>query len=460
MQYINDTAAKFELNQYVKLNSRVVKTIWSDDEGLWNVTYEDSCPHKPEIVSTKAEILVDGSGILNKKKLPNIPGLDKFEGTLLHSASWNPDLDCTGKRIGVIGNGSSAVQIIPQLQPKASHLFEYIRTPTYIVPEFLPEFAPDGTNFMYTDEHKAQLARNPTELRDLRRKMEHSFNCFFRLFLQHSPQQAWARETFTQMMKDKLNGDEELISKLVPHWPVGCRRITPGHGYLEALQQDNTTARFDPIQRISEKGIVLLKDGSEYEDELDILICATGFDLSFIPPWETIGQKGARLADLWAKDPEAYLSIFAPSMPNYFIYNGPGCPIGHGSIMGQLEATTTLILSMTTKLASQGYKSFCVSDEVVREYNDYAQEWLKDTVWASGCSTWYARGTDGRVTAMYSGSIPHYREMLANIRMEDFKYEVLGVGSDGKKANRFRFMGNGTTKLEVDNGMLGDYLQM
>lgn len=461
LQYINDTAAKFELNQYVQLNTKVVETIWSDEHGYWDVKYEKLNPISGEVdvMSTKAELLINATGFLNRKKLPSIPGLDKFQGTLLHSASWDPKLDCTNKRVGIIGNGSSAIQIVPQLQPKVAHLFEYIRTPTYIIPEFLAEFTPNGTNFEYTDEQKAQWLDDPSQLRDLRRKMEHAFNAYFGIFKQNAPQQAYVREVFTQMMKGRLNGNEELIEKLVPQWPVGCRRITPGHGYLEALQQDNMTARFDTISHVSEKGVVMLRGESEYEDELDILICATGFDVSFSPAWKITGRNGVRLADLWTQNPEAYLGIFAPSMPNYFIYSGPNSPLGHGSLMGALEATTDLIMSMTTKIASQGYKSFCVADDVVREYNDYAQEWLKDTVWASGCSSWYKRASDGRVTAMYPGSVLHYRQMLANIRLEDFTYEMPD-NADGTRPNRFRFMGNGTTQLEADQGMLGDYLQM
>lgn len=377
-------------------------------------------------IPAKADVLVNACGILNRKKWPDIPGLDSFNGQILHSAAWDDKIDCTGKTIGVIGNGSSAIQIIPQIQPKAKHIYEYIRTPTYIIPEFLSEFTPDGTNFEYTAEQKKEYT-DPIVLRDMRRKMEHAFKDYFKIFKTNAPAQAYVREVFTQLMRSKIHSEE--LMKLVPDWFVGCRRITPGHGYLEALQEPNATVRFGAIKNISENGVVM--DG--WEDKLDILICATGSDVSFSPAWEISGQNGVQLADLWSKDPEGYLGIFAPSMPNYFIYNGPNCPIGHGSLMGALESTTAFILSMTRKLASQGYRSVCVKDEVVKEYNEYTQEWLKDTVWASGCSSWYKRASDGRVTAMYAGSVLRYREMLANVRLEDFAWQSEG--------NRFRFMG-------------------
>ena len=119
-----------------------------------------------------------------------------------------------------------------------------------------------------------------------------------------------------------------------------------------------------------------------------------------------------------------------------------------------------MILELTTKLATQNYKSFCVKDEVVDEFNEYSQEWLKGTVWSGPCSSWYKRPSDGRITAMYAGSVFSFRDILANIRLEDFDYERL-ADRDGKKlSNRFQFMGNGFTKLEADQGFLGGYLDM
>lgn len=409
--------------------------------------------------TTTASVLVNGSGILNCKKVPDVAGLDSFKGTLMHSAAWDANFDHTGKRVGVIGNGSSAIQIVPQLQSDALKLVEYIRTPTWVIPDFLSEFTENGTNFEYTAQQKQTWRENPTELRDLRRKMEHAFNTYFGIFKTTSPNQAYVREAFTQLMKSRLSDDEDLISKIVPQFPVGCRRITLGNGYLEALRKAKVYTNLDPILRITPKGIVTGKESMpEQEEELDVIICATGFDVSFSPAFEVRGRHGASLAGIWSEDSEGYLGIFAPQMPNYFIYNGPDCPIGHGSLMGATEATTSLILSMIKKIATQEYQDFCVKDDVVREYNDYTQEWLQDSVWAGGCSSWYKRSSDNRVTAMYAGSVLHYREMLEHIRLEDFKWR--GRHVDGKKLNRFRFMGNGTTRLEADQGMLGDYLEI
>lgn len=162
--------------------------------------------------------------------MPEIPHLASFKGKLIHSASWDPDLNWTGKRIAIIGNGASAIQILPQMQPAAQEIVTYIRTPTWIIPDFLAEFTPEGKNFLYSEEQKRKFREDPTELRELRRKLEHAFNTFFMVFLKDSALQSAVRGSFTDTMRQRLNGDEDLISKLVPEYPVGCRRITPGNG--------------------------------------------------------------------------------------------------------------------------------------------------------------------------------------------------------------------------------------
>ena len=111
MKYINETAAKFHLNQYVQLHSRVISTIWSESDGCWDIEYEQFNPLTGETTTLlkRADILINVSGILNRKKMPDIPGLENFQGTLVHSAAWDENLECTSKRIGIIGNGSSAI---------------------------------------------------------------------------------------------------------------------------------------------------------------------------------------------------------------------------------------------------------------------------------------------------------------------------------------------------------------
>ena len=164
-----------------------------------------------------------------------------------------------------------------------------------------------------------------------------------------SPQQVAVHEAFLKLMTERLNNNRELIDKLVPHWNVGCRRLTPGDGYLEAIQEPNARCDFDPIIRITESGI----ETSNGLEKFDIIIAATGFDVSFKPNWKLIGANGKCLEKDWADNPEAYFGICAPDVPNYFIFNGPNSPVGHGSLLSVMEWTAQYILKWVKKIATE-----------------------------------------------------------------------------------------------------------
>lgn len=154
------------------------------------------------------------------------------------------------------------------------------------------------------------------------------------------------------MMHARLNHDPELIKRFVPEWKVGCRRLTPGDGYLEALQEKNATSDWDPILRIVEKGI----ETSKGVEEFDLIVCATGFDVSFRPHWHAVGRNGKSLEKDWAENPEAYMGICAEDMPNYFTFNGPNSPVGHGSLLSVMGWTAEYILKWCKKIATEGIR--------------------------------------------------------------------------------------------------------
>lgn len=485
-QYIRDTTTKYNLDEKVHFNTKVTETIWNSAKGKWDIKVE----HNGQTSTDEADVLINGAGILNRWRWPSIPGLKSYKGTMLHSANWDASVSWDNKRVAIIGNGSSAIQILPQMQKTAAHITTYIRSPTWISTNFGAECSREGKNFAYTEEEKQQFRDDPHKLKKLRKEIEHGFNAFFYMVIKGSPEQEAIRETFTKQMVQRLGGDEELCAKLIPEWGVGCRRLTPGDGYLEALREENVSVQFNDIAEITPNGIRTV-DGEE--EGFDIIVCATGFDVSFTPYWDLVGRNGIKLADTWSEDPvscnalplqgspspmlsclvsrsfknegiysrssltfpppqQAYLGICAPDMPNYFIFNGPNCPIGHGSLLSVINWSSTYILRMIQKIASQNIKSVTVSRAACDDYNVYTQEFLKRTVWTSGCRSWYKNGkVEGRVTAMYAGSILHYKEMLEEWRMEDFEFEFWG-------RNRFGFMGNGFTAREVRSGLGGEDL--
>jgi cation diffusion facilitator CzcD-associated flavoprotein CzcO len=157
-------------------------------------------------------------------------------------------------------------------------------------------------------------------------------------------------------MRARLANRPDLMEKLIPKYPVGCRRLTPGDGYLEALQANNVRPCFSDIKRITEKGIIT-RDGEE--EEFDLIVCATGFDTTFTPRWDLVGRDGRRLEDDWSEVPEAYLSMCAANMPNYFLFSGPNAPIGHGSVPQMLAWSADYMLDWIKKMATEDIKYVC-----------------------------------------------------------------------------------------------------
>ena len=159
-------------------------------------------------------------------------------------------------------------------------------------------------------------------------------------------------EAVKLFMEERLKGNPELMEKLIPDYPVGCRRLTPGVGYLEALQAENAKCCFSPIKRITEKGIVT----DEGEEEFDLIVCATGFDTTFVPRWDMAGRDGRRLDVDWVDVPEAYFSLCAAHMPNYFMFLGPNFPIGHGSVVYAISWCADYMLDWIKKMATEDIK--------------------------------------------------------------------------------------------------------
>lgn len=159
-----------------------------------------------------------------------------------------------------------------------------------------------------------------------------------------------------QQMAERMKGisDPEILLKMLSHeFRPGCHRLTPGDGYLEAFSNDNATLTFDPIERITEQGIRTVAGD---EQQFDVIVCATGFDTTFIPSWKMIGRHGATLEERWKGNPEAFFAVQVDTMPNYFIFNGPNCPISHGSVLTQISWTCDYILRWAKKISAEDIK--------------------------------------------------------------------------------------------------------
>ena len=244
-------------------------------------------------------------------------------------------------------------------------------------------------------------------------------------------------------MSTKLNHDPFLCEKLIPKWELGCRRVTPGDGYLEAFTQPNVSLTNSTITNVTSEGIQT-EDGHLHE--LDVIVCATGFDVSQIPSFPVIGRNDVSLAAKWRSEPESYMSLACPDMPNYFIFTGPNATVGHGSLLESMSWSAEWMVNWFRKIAAEDIGSISPKQDVVDEFVRYGDQIHKTLTWTGGCRSWYkSNRVNGRVTATFAGSAILYHQMVKQIRPEDFEIRY-------RSRNRFRFMGNGFTSYELEDG--------
>ncbi|KAI0151390.1 hypothetical protein BJ166DRAFT_486103 [Pestalotiopsis sp. NC0098] len=450
-EYLRRLCEDEPMKEEIKLEHEIVGAHWNEETALWKVTVKSIA--SGIVFDDHCDFLLNASGILNNWQWPDIPGLHEFEGTLLHSANWDEAFDWAGKRVAVIGNGSSGVQIVPAMQEGARKLVHFIREPTWIVPPRLQSLAltkaagilsqidmDDEENF--TSEQIGKFKADPVLYTKFVKAVEEQVNSNFFIVLKDSDAHRKATEFVTQYMKAALDNDDELIKLLVPQFPLGCRRMTPGVGYLESLTKPNVRAVSEMIVRVNKTGL-LMSSGETIE--VDAIVCATGFNVSFRPRFPIIGRKG-NLQDIWSRDvPLSYMSCAVPDFPNYFVFLGPNAPVGHGSVFTIVELIAKYIASIIGKCQTENIAAVSPSHAAVKDLSEHTKVFMPRTTWAGSCTSWFKNGTaDGPVTALHPGSRIHFFHMLESFRGEDWEY-VYRTSS-----NRFSYLGNGFSIKEFD----------
>ncbi|POR31118.1 Putative sterigmatocystin biosynthesis monooxygenase stcW [Tolypocladium paradoxum] len=449
LKYFKDVADKYNLNKYIQLNHTVVGAHWIEEEQMWHVQIQQG--DDPEaIIEDKANIFVNASGVLNKWKWPDIKGRGTFQGHMLHSANWDDSVSLEGKRVAVIGGGSSAVQIVPNIQPVVGSMKCFIRSESWVTAGFGQQFAGKaGANFAYNKEQREIFRNDPKKYLAYRKKIESDLNSRFRFILNGSEEQAEAKKFAEKDMRDKLARKPEIADIIVPkNFAVGCRRPTPGNGYLEALCEDNVSVVSSSITEITPKGI---KTAEGVEHEFDIIVCATGFDVSWRPQYPTIGRNGVSLSKYWQDVPNTYLSVTVANFPNYIVFNGPFGPYGHGSFLPITETVSKYVMQMLTKISEEEVTSFAPKEEAVADFIEHRRKFLPRTAWTSPCRSWFKQGTIDGEPMMWPGSRIHFFETLKTPRWEDYDLKYM-------TSNRFGYFGNGFAAREYDGSDLTWYL--
>ncbi|KAI1438324.1 flavin-binding monooxygenase [Xylaria sp. CBS 124048] len=461
LAYIRETAEKFGVTRFVKLSHEVTSCKWNDETKRWLLEVRRG--DTKETFQDDANVLVVANGKLNNPSWPDIPGLSSFSGEVMHSACWNEKYDFKNKRIGVLGNGSSGIQIVPHLQKvEGAHLSCFVRSKTWVINPFgdaaRKRLGLDPKRPEFTPEQLQEFARDPAKLLNFRIAIESGVNIDYEGTFKDSDVQRGGLDLLREAMRARLASRPDIADFLMPSFGLGCRRMTPGPGYLEALCESNVDFITDGIAAATPNGVKLI---SGREVSLDVLVCATGFRVSEAPPFTITGRGGLTLAERFRPFPEAYLSLTVDSFPNFFMMQGPNASIGAGSLPALIESQGDYVVKCIRKLQKEDYITMTVKTERLRDWSEYCHEYFKRTVYSEKCHSWYKSegGGGDRVIGLWPGSTQHAMEALRAPRWEDYDWE----SCDGAGANLMRWLGNGFsithTRVEEEQGHDGHKYQ-
>jgi cation diffusion facilitator CzcD-associated flavoprotein CzcO len=297
-----------------------------------------------------------------------------------------------------------------------------------------------ASNFTFSPQELHEFNEKPEVLLAYRKRLDSEIQSMTKLTLRGGLANKAASD-FTRNMSTKLAKKPEILQKILPSFTPGCRRITPGPGYLEALTEDNVSFVSDPIARVTEEGIVT-SDGTLRP--VNAIVCATGFDTSFTGRFPILGQDGVSLDDKWRDYPDTYIVLATHGMPNFFIAHGPNAGLGVGSVSIVLERTCDYVSGVVAKMQRDRISTLQQRREACEAFVAFCADYFSRTVFTLPCRSWYKRGTmDGPVTALWPGSALHFVKTLEKPRFEDYEYTYLG-------GNPVGWLGNGFTVCERD----------
>ncbi|GKZ32599.1 hypothetical protein AbraIFM66950_002117, partial [Aspergillus brasiliensis] len=450
LAYITDVAQKHGLYQYIRFNSTVQEARWDDQQQQWKVQVALNGTKASEFheeYELTTDFLVSAVGQLNIPSYPSIPGLDDFTGKLIHSSRWDWSYDFSGKRIAVIGNGASAIQIIPEIAKTASHVTIYQRSPKWVVPRLNK---PIGTLQQFLLSYLPPLRWTKRALS--MRFREWTYNILVTPGTVPARQaEEMAKETLRAQLPDK----PELWDALTPNYAIGCKRILISDDFYPALNSKHVDLNTKPIERITATGVQT--EGEEQQQEYDLIVLATGFRASeFLHPIQVYGAGGRSLQDIWQGGARAYYGMTVEDVPNFGMLYGPNTNLGHNSIILMIESQSRYLSTLIKAVADAKKRNQTLviqpRPEVLQAYNDRIQKQLAETSFADpNCQSWY-KTDQGLITNNWPFKVVQYQKETSQVRWTDFL--IKGSGAPAVEKKKATYVGRVKEEALVNNATL------
>lgn len=424
LDYFKGVAEKSSLRAVTSFGVSVKRAEWNADTSKWEVVIRAADGAEELHV---ADVVLSAVGILNTPQIPAFKGIETFTGLAVHTAEWPEDLDIAGKRVAVIGNGASGMQVVPAIAGKVRHLTIFARSKQWAAP--FPQFGKSVSGAV-----RNLLNSVPLYHKWYRARLMWTFNDRIHDSLQKDP--TWPepekslnaindrhRKFFTDYVVSELGDRQDLLAKVLPDFPPYGKRILLDNGWYRTVSRENVTLIPERLAEV--RGNTLIASNGD-QVEADVIIFATGFKAAeFLSSYEVVGQEGQTLREYWEIDnARAYIGSTVPGFPNFFMLLGPNVGLGHGGSMIQaIELQTSYIVSIMQKMFERNARSVEVRPDVFEDYNRRIDEAHSKMVWThQGTDNWY-RNSRGRVIAITPWRNDDFWRMTREANPQDYIFD-------------------------------------
>lgn len=425
LDYIRSTADKRGVTERIRYGTRVSCATHDAVSGRWVLDVERD--GRPETTST--DVLIVAVGSLNRPKVPELPGLELFAGDTFHTARWRPDVSLVGKRVAIIGNGSSGVQVMRPVADVADHVVVVQRSPHWIRPR-----RPSEVGDVSPGKH--WLLQNLQNYHGWYRfylDFVYGDRDHHRMILQDGPGRTPSaandalRVQLNGYIRDQLNGREDLIAQVTPDFPPYTKRLVVDNGWYDALTRPHVELVSSGVTALDESGFTT-SDGRHHE--VDVIIWATGFHgTRYFWPLELKDSEGCTLAEHFGADDDlrAYLGVMLDGYPNLFSLQGPNTSIGHGGgATFMSESQGRFVMTALKYLIEQDLSSISIRPDVAHNYNDTIDRLMERMVWTEPGVLSRFHNSKGRVLTNHPFTLVEFFDRTRSPQLKDFSIEPRG----------------------------------
>lgn len=405
-RYLIQCCDQENIRPHIDFQTQLENSSWNAKKRIWEIQTSKGV--------YQAEFLITATGHLADEHLPQIPGLDEFQGQVMHSARWNHEVNLDNQRVVVVGSGASAIQLVPEIAKTAKSLTVLQRSAPYILPR------PDRP---YSESEKQLFRKDPDSMSALRHSLfwGNEYNFAQRRNLKSQIERV--KKNCLQFLEHQIS-DPELQRKLTPNYEPGCKRLLLSNDYYPTFLKPNVTLEDSALAEITEDGVIS-KSGNKIP--ANIIVFATGFEAAR-PPYasKVIGKHGLSLEQQWSSGMQGYQSTTVHNFPNLFILNGPNTGSGHNSALYFLETQFDLVLDALQFFEQEQIQVFEADQNAENRYMQELQQLSQGSVWLSeSCKSWYLDPVSRKLTLVWPDYAHSFRDKNQHLIRSGYHYQYI-----------------------------------